>query len=1055
MSGIDAFLATVRDPTVTGIGRLPMRSPGVPYPDLDGARSDDPSASPWWTSLDGTWSFALLERPEDLTAEHLTGADRGWDRITVPGAWTLQGPRGGGRYDRPHYTNVVMPFDADPPGIPERNPTGVYRRTVTVPKAWAGRRVVLRLGAAESVAAVWVDGELAGTCTDSRLPTELDVTGLVRPGRRATIAIAVARWSAHSWIEDQDQWWHGGIQRSVSLHSTAPTHLADVGLVPGLAEDGTGLLDVEVTVEGPGCREPGWTVEVHVEPLRGRGDRPPRVLATTGPADVPVWDASSEAAQVLSGMFVRPGIVATRLEVRGVRPWTHETPNRYRVVTTLRSPDGDTVEVTSRTTGFRSVEVRDRELLVNGRPVLLHGVNLHEHDPATGRAVDRELTRRDLLMMKAHHLNAVRAAHYPHDEHLAELCDELGLYLVDEANVESHARQTSLCHDPRYAPAMVERVERMVRRDRHHPSIIMWSLGNESGDGPPHAAAAALVRRIDPSRPLHYEGPLMHDLHAPAPETDVVCPMYPTIDAIVEWATSGADARRPLIMCEYSHAMGNSNGSLADYWDAIRSHHGLQGGFIWEWVEHGLPLGRTGPFGRPVWGYGGDFCDEPNDVNFVCDGLVAADREPHPALEEVRWVGRPATVEWAQGGRRLRITNRRWFTGLDDLRAAWSLQVDGEEVAAGELEVPEVAPGESALVARPFRPPRVRAGQEVHLTVTWTQRRAAPWAARGAFVAREQLEVAAPLRSGAAPAPRTTEAPAPGLPEGIDPFAATPTVFRALTDNDGLRQGWMRGLAGQLGRWVDEQGLDRCTWDPGNTTRRTRGDLVTWTSTGALHAPGVDDPVVVRRRVEQHPDGWVLLQHRITLPPALEDPPRVGIEWVLPGELEQLEWYGDGPHECYPDRRAAATVGRWSTTVSDTYVDHVVPQEHGHRTGLRWLALRPRLARRRSVADGLLVVADPSGGRPGFAARHHPDSELWAARHTDDLHDPASPTAASPTVLYLDAAQRGLGTASCGPDALERYRIGAGTHVVTVWCRALAPWDDAAALAAQRRLAPQ
>ena len=270
--------------------------------------------------------------------------------------------------------------------------------------------------------------------------------------------------------------------------------------------------------------------------------------------------------------------------------------------------------------------------------------------------------------MKAHHLNAVRAAHYPHDEHLAELCDELGLYLVDEANVETHARQCSLVHDPRFGAAIVERVARMVRRDQNHPSIIMWSLGNESGDGAAHAAAAAWVRRHDPTRPLHYEGPLMHDLYAEAPETDIVCPMYSSIDDIVAWARSGRDTRRPLILCEYSHAMGNSNGSLSDYWEAFETTHGLQGGFIWEWLEHGLPLPGEGPGGRTVWGYGGDFGDTPNDANFVCDGLVSADRVPHPAMEEVRFLGRPVDVAWRdERERRVVVANRRWFTGIDDL----------------------------------------------------------------------------------------------------------------------------------------------------------------------------------------------------------------------------------------------------------------------------------------------------------------------------------------------------------------------------------------------------
>lgn len=1066
--GFEALWPLVTDPSVTAVHRLPMRAPTFPCPDEDAARRGDPDASPWWRSLDGEWELQMLSSPLELTVEHLSprhptsGSSAGWSPVVVPGAWTLQRDRAGGQrdragewFDRPHYTNVVMPFDEDPPAVPAVNPTGVYRRSAVLPREWAGRRCVLRIGAAESIVGVWLDGRFVGASSDSRLPAEFDLTPLVRPGRRFTLVLVVVKWSAQTWLEDQDQWWHGGIQRSVTMYSTAASHLADVGLLPGLVGDDVGALDATLTVAGPARREPGWTVELSLEPL-GAPRRTPRALASTGPLAVPTWDGSNEVAALLSGMFVEPGVVRTRLEVPRIVAWSHEHPVRYRALVSLRDPAGALVEVCALVVGFRSVEVRERELLVNGRPVLLHGVNLHEHDPERGRAVHRALTRQDLTMMKAHNLNAVRAAHYPHDEHLAELCDELGLYLVDEANVESHGRQTSLCHDPAYASSIVERVQRMVLRDRHHPSIILWSLGNESGDGAAHHAAAGWVRSFDPTRPLHYEGPLMHDLHAAAPDTDVVCPMYPTIDAIVDWATSGRDRRRPLIMCEYSHAMGNSNGSLADYWNAIEAHHGLQGGFIWEWVEHGLPwaaVGQrgdapagdeqgssTGPGGRTVWAYGGDFGDRPHDANFVCDGLVSADRAPHPSLAEVHWVGRPVSTAWADERRtRMRVRNRRWFSDLADLEPRWSLAVDGDEIAAGVLEIPRLDAQESVDLALPMRRPRVAPGSEVHLTVRWVQRRATPWAPRGHEVAHDQLELTA-ARAGRAAAPPGAPSHALELPARVDPFDAVPTVFRALTDNDGIRVGWMRGLGGQLARWVDEQGLDRCEWEPAEPRSRRRDGRVVTHAVGALRAPGLEEPIEVRHRVEVHGDGWRHVGVAFDVPAVFDDLPRVGLEWVLPADLRRVEWFGDGPHECYPDRRASATVGRWSTPIDDTYVDHVLPQEHGHRTGVRWLALRG--GRRPGRGRGLLIVCDPTvgDGTFGMAVRRHRDAELWAARHTSELTDP---DAATPTVLYLDAAHRGLGTASCGPDVLERYRVRSGRHAVAFWCRALASAEDA------------
>ena len=1046
MQGAFALLdAAVHDPTVTGVGRLPMRSPAVPFPDGGTARLDRPDASPWWRSLDGDWDVRFFDSLAEVPASIVTEQGGTWGSIQVPGSWTTQRSADGSRFVQPHYTNVIMPFDGEPPSVPDQNPVGVHRRSVTVPAEWSGRRVVLRVGAAESVVAAYVDGVCVGVGTDSRLPNEFDITAHVRAGRRALVVLVVVRWSAATWLEDQDQWWHGGLQRSVTLHSTAPTHLVITTALPGLlpGPGGAGTLDLDVGVQGAARTERGWTVEASVEHLRS--GRAGRQLATTGAMEVPTWNAASEVDQLLSGMFVEPGTVRSRLEVPGVQPWTHETPTRYRLLVTLRDPDGAVVEVASLRTGFRSVQVVGNELLVNGVPVLLHGVNLHEHDPDRGRAVDEALTRRDLTLMKAHNLNAVRAAHYPHDEHLAELCDELGLYLVDEANVESHARQASLCHDPRFGAAIVERVERMVRRDQHHPSIILWSLGNESGYGAPHDAAAAWVRRFDPTRPLHYEGPLMHDLYAEAPVTDVVCPMYASIDDIVTWARSGRDQRRPLILCEYSHAMGNSNGSLADYWEAIESTHGLQGGFIWEWLEHGLARDGDvgdGPGGRVSWGYGGDFGDSPNDSDFVCDGLVSAARSPHPAMREVHHVGRPVSVERADGRRGLTVRNRRWFSGLADLRATWRLRVDGTVVSHGELSVPEVAPRRSVVVPFPARLPRVPAGAETHLDVEWSLRRRTAWASAGHVVAIDQITVDAPVstrpaRPGAVP---------PASSWDVEAFEWSPTVFRALTDNDGLRQGWMRGLLGNLDRWVTDQGLDRCEWIPA-APRHRRGDegLVT-TIRGELRPAGVDAVIGVRRRSVRRDDGWVRMTIELQLPVELADVPRIGTEWVLPGGLSRVEWFGDGPHECYPDRRSSAIVGRHAASVDDMYEDYVVPQEHGHRTGVRWLALGP--AGRRAGQPSLLVVADPAvgDGTLGMAVRRHRDADLWAGTHTDDLVDPGG--GAPSTFLYLDAAQRGLGTGSCGPDTLERYRIRPGTHSVGVWFRSFeAGADDPAALA--------
>jgi beta-galactosidase len=959
------------DPQATSLHRLAMRPLLVPCPDRATARrldGTDPSTfceSPWWRSLDGDWDLEVHRSP--------AGPQR--RSIRVPGAWTLQG------VDAPHYTNVVMPFDTsdaatEPPWVPPDSTVATYRRSVSVPRDWRGRRVVLRVGAAESFHAVHVDDRLVGYGTDSRLASEYDLTDHVRAGRRCELAITVWRYSAQSWVEDQDQWWHGGLQRSVSLWSSAPNWFETVALAPGLepGDDTVGVLAGEVVVAGPARREPGWSVEVLVESLGGRR------CASTGRLDVPVWDGTSEGAALVSATWARPGVVPVRLSVPEVRRWSAETPVRHRVLLTLRDPAGDVVEVTALRTGFRSVTVADRELRINGAPELLWGVNHHEHDPERGRAVPAELTRRDLCLMKAHNLNAVRASHYPHDEHFAELCDELGLYVVDEANVESHGRQASLCHDERYARTIVERVERMARRDLHHPSIVVWSLGNESGDGPPHAAAAAFLRRFDPTRPVQYEGPFMHDLHAAAPDSDVVCPMYASVDAITDWAERAADVRRPLILCEFSHAMGNSNGSLAEYRHAFERTPGLQGGFIWEWLEHGIPIGTWDD--RPVWGYGGDFGDDPNDGNFICDGLVSADREPHPALAEVHHLGRPVRVR-ALGRDRLRIRNDRWWTDTADLAFGWELLVDGVRRRGGRLAVGPVPPRSHVDVDLPVARPELGPGEEAHLVVTCSQRRATPWAPRGHVVGRDQL----PFGRG----PRSRR-PRGGVPTvGMEPASFRPVAFRALVDNDAVQTSWMREWQSRLD--------DR------------------WT-------PGLD------ARVELTPatDGWWELRATFELDEAHADPPRLGVVAELPAAFDEVEWFGDGPHESYPDRRSSATVGVWSSTVAEQYVHYAFPQEHGNHTGVRWLRLRDR-------RSGEVVEVESRSPDLNVGARHHGDAELFAARHPSDLTSLRRPRV---TQLFL-GYQRGLGTASCGPDTLERYRIPAGTHVVAARIRRQTP----------------
>lgn len=1068
-------LSIVHDPQVTSRNRLPVRPTGMFTESLAEARAStssggveaivEPVAQRNVMDLDGRWFLRMFDSPEQVTADDVAGGrsddeltTSGWRTVDVPGAWTLQNLLVGDDSSRtpvaPHYTNVIMPFDLDPPAVPSANQTGVYVRRVEVPSTMVGRRLLLRVGAVESVAEIFIDGHSVGAMTDSRLPSEFTVD--IGDRGRFDLAIVVTRYSAQSWVEDQDQWWHGGIQRSVSLHALPDSSIVGVRAVPDLRvapDDGspTGLVDLEIRVDGAPLRNTGWTIEARVEE-RTENSEAGAELAVSGSLPVPHWDGTSEAAAVLSGMFVEPGVVHCHIEAPHVSPWSHESPQLYRLIVSLVDPDGVTQHVHATSIGFRSVRVADNELLINGRPVMINGVNIHEHSPTHGRFVTAGETLRDLLLMKRHNINAIRLAHYPHAEHFAQLCDELGLYVVDEANIESHARQIVLCHDERFTTTVLQRVTRMVERDIAHPSIIIWSLGNESGYGAMHDAAAAWVRRIDPSRPIQYEGPFMHDLFADAPVSDIVCPMYTPIDEIVRWARQSSDRRRPLIMCEYSHAMGNSGGGFADYWAAFDGEHGLQGGFVWEWVDHGLYLHdsdgriRTGPHGGPSWGYGGDFGDHPNDSNFVCDGIISAARVPRPAIADMAFVGRPIGVAWSDEDTQpsvdddrgstpsLVVSNRRWFSDLSDLDLRWTLNVDGTAIESGRLsgvDVDRLAPREDLRVPVPFD---VRGlgdldpHAEIHLDVETIARKETPWWNGGDVVVTEQLMVQHPRGDNDEGRQRDrvvvpAKQPDPvGSASRFTGLGWRPTLFRALTDNDGIRSGWMRGLNGNLARWVDQLGLDDSEWDDVSGELRTGGGQT----------------VIVDRSTVASTDRFERLDFSFTIPEDLFDVPRVGIEWELASVAgdepwQQVAWFGLGPGESYPDRMVGARVGRWTSTIDAMYVDHAVPQEHGNREGLRWLALERDTGVSR---EGLFVGVDSfdpggvgTGTGPGFAVRRHSDRELWTATHTHDLDGlDTTPT----TWLYLNLAQRGLGTASCGPDALDRDRTGSGTTRIRI-----------------------
>ncbi|MDH3683827.1 MAG: hypothetical protein OEV40_28220, partial [Acidimicrobiia bacterium] len=628
----------------------------------------------------GVWEFRyhIGTPPDDLASFGTTTTAAGDEgagisSIEVPGSWVLQG------HGIPIYTNVDYPFDTGlHPEIPRPDETGDHRRAVTIPARWSGHRIVLRVGAAESAVEVVVNGADVGYSTDSRLPAEFDVTRLVTPGREAVVALRVHRWSASTWLEDQDMWWMAGLHRTVMLYATDPIHLADLSCTTRSLTGASAEVEIEATVGG----------------ASGIADD-----ATEPMVDIDLVDAEGRPAAAGRLAPAGPGSFQSSFRLEQPRSWSAETPHLYTLTVRLNDGTGRIRDQRTRLVGVRTVEVAGGSLLVNGSPITIRGVNRHEHDGQEGRVQSDDLLAADLALLRSANVNAVRTAHYPNDERFYELCDRHGLYVVDEANVETHGLVADPgrlpADDDRFLDSIVARGVRMVHRDRNHPCIVAWSLGNESGFGRAHRVMADAIRAIDPDRPVMYHPAETDEI------VDIVAPMYPSVGLLDRLAGDGD--RRPVIMCEYSHAMGNSNGGIEDYWELIGKRHRLAGGFIWDWVDQGLA--RTTDDGTAWWAYGGDFGDKPNDANFNCNGLVDADRRPHPALLHIAWVYRPVAVRLtdaslaaarrAKGGPdggtddegtddegtddegtvRLVIENRRDHTDLTDLRLTVELVV--------------------------------------------------------------------------------------------------------------------------------------------------------------------------------------------------------------------------------------------------------------------------------------------------------------------------------------------------------------------------------------------
>jgi len=1051
--GVDRrYLHEYENPAVVGVNREPPRAAFLPCPDRESALRSGFLESPWKITLNGRWRFKLVRNPGEVPAGfHEPGFDdSGWDEVEVPSCWQLLG------YDRPIYLNFRYPFPPNPPYVPQDwNPTGLYRRRFTIDSDLRGMRAFLVFEGAGSALYVWVNGRYVGFSKDSRTPAEFDITPYVRRGENL-VAVEVLRWSDGTYLEDQDMWRLSGIFRDVYVYLAPEVRIRDFFARTRFDErykDAT--LEVLVKVRNYSAEEKrGLSVELELLDAEGK----------------PVAGPLSQRVEA-----VKPGeevYLSFQCPVESPRKWCAEDPYLYTMLLALRGPDGRVLEVVKDHVGFRQVEVKGGRILVNGRPVYLRGVNRHEIEPARGYAVTREVMEADVLLMKRLNINTVRTSHYPNHPYWYHLCDKYGIYVVDEANIECHGIANigraglvlwnEPANNPEWLPAIMDRVVRMVERDKNRPCVIMWSLGNESGYGFNFEAAAAWIKGYDPTRPVHYEGAthvLWNRGYVPR-SVDVISVMYPTLE-FLEWLATELQDDRPVFMCEYAHSMGNSTGNLKEYWDVIRRHRRLCGGCIWDWVDQGL-LKEEG--GVKYYAYGGDFGEEVHDGNFNINGIVFPDRTPHPAVWEVKKVYQPVEAEPEDLSRGLvRVENRFDHLRLDEaVEIAWEVRADGRVLQSGRVGAPALEPHQKATVRIPYELPKPEPGTEYWLVLRYVTVRDFPWAPRGFEVGWSQfkLPVASPepppLRASEMP-PLTLEAVEGGfrvrgrdfelaferesctftytawgrrIVEGFNPLE----VWRAPTDND--EGGWM---ARKAILWR-EAGLNRVAhrvlWAHAHQASPSTAVIEVGLRT---EAPDTRLGFTSALRVTVYGNGDVRLAIDVRPDERLPPLPRAGFTLRLPGGFSRVTYYGRGPHENYVDRKFGALVDVYETTVDEMFVPYLKPQENGNRCDVRWVALRD------GEGYGLLAVA---ANLMEFSAHRCTPHDLEAAKHPHEIRWRGE------VYLHLDYKQRGLGGASCGPDTLPQYEFWPEPFHFEVVLRPLKPGDDPVRLGKLKSHAP-
>lgn len=983
-----------QNPDALHIGRCANRTTLIPYKSEKQAEKMQRALSPFYTCLNGNWDFYYAEDgvcPDEFCHPDYDISD--WDALDVPGNWQMSG------YGIPQYTNVAYPIPLDPPYVPDDNPVGLYRRWIRLGENIESKRVFLNFDGVNSCFYVYVNGEEAGFSKVSHMPSEFDITEYVHPGDNL-IAVKVFKWSDGTYLEDQDFWRLSGIFRDVYLLTVPASHVFDVRCASSL-ENGykDGLLTVETDVlNGDAC-------DIEIRLYDGKT----------------LIDSVKQPAQ-------ENGCV--QFSVKNVRKWNAEEPNLY-FVNVLLIKDGRILEVQRVRVGFRTIEIKDQQLFVNGVSIKLKGVNRHDTHSQLGHVTPMETLLRDVVLMKQMNINCVRTSHYPNDPRLLDLCDEYGLYVIDETDLECHGAQHGkwatgdesnvfdFSNSPEWTKAYVDRAERMVMRDRNHACVIWWSLGNESYIGSNHQKMYERIMELDGTRPIHYEGD--RDAHM---ASDMVSVMYPSVYTVIEEGEK--DDPKPYFMCEYGHAMGLGPGSFEEYWNAIYASKRLIGGCVWEWVDHGMEV--LTEEGERYYAYGGDFGDTPNDGNFCVDALNYPDRTPHTGLLSLKYALRPVRFTLNDDGS-VTVRNMLGFVSLDRFNAVFRVLADGISVESGKLDLSGIEAGcEKTIPGFYAMPDR----GEAILEITVTEALDTKWAEAGHEVAREQLILKKEAETEIVPAdemrPLTIDEDDMYICISGDDFdvwfdvksgemvnwtangnelierAPRANFFRARTDNDiRIAKEWTKfGFDKPL--WQRLVSLKVEALFPGCVRVEVKHKL----------SPCSQRPVIeTETRYTVFGNGDIRVETDYTpLTDKLPPLPKIGVQMVLPAAFDRLIWYGRGAGESYPDIRMHAPVGLYECMVDDTHEPYVRPQENGAHADTRAFAVMDNLGM------GIMVINEKAQGDGfSFTAHDYTDEDLSEAAHTPDLES------AQATVLSIDYAQGGIGSNICGPEPMEHYKL--------------------------------